>query len=382
MRRITFPRMGLMDVSVNSFMYEIGAEPVPPPPITKRTLDLGVKNSPEFACLPLKITLGNYLETMEKGVDCIAMAGGVGPCRFGYYAEVQREILRDLGQDVKMITIEPNIWSIYSGFNYIAGGRIPLLKLYRILSFVMAKMKAVDELEKICHYVRPRTTRYTELNARFKRLLGDLEKASSMACLMRIKEEGEDLLYDLLDPTRDEVLHVGIVGEIYLLLEPSVNLFVEERLGKLGVQVHRELFLSHWVEDHILGRVDRRPYIKAGAPYLNAMIGGHGQESIGRTVLYAREGMDGVVQIAPFTCMPEIVAESIFPTLSRRENIPVLSLFFDEHSGEAGIQTRLEAFVDLIQKKRRHIAANSLNANRKEINEALDEEKLNSQIVW
>ena len=71
---------------------------------------------------------------------------------------------------------------------------------------------------------------------------------------------------------------------------------------------------------------------------------------MGRAVLYAREGLNGVIQVAPFTCMPEIVAESILPLVSRQEHIPILSLFFDEHSGEAGVQTRLEAFVDLIRK--------------------------------
>ena len=63
--------------------------------------------SPEFACLPLKINIGNFIEALEKGADTIIMAGGVGPCRFGYYGEVQREILKDLGFDFEMIILEP-----------------------------------------------------------------------------------------------------------------------------------------------------------------------------------------------------------------------------------------------------------------------------------
>ena len=59
----------------------------------------------------------------------------------------------------------------------------------------------------------------------------------------------------------------------------------------------------------------------------------------------AKEGVDGIVHILPFTCMPEIVAQSVLPLVSRDYQIPILTIVVDEHSAEAGIQTRLEAFV-------------------------------------
>lgn len=356
MKRIAFPHMGQMNIAVKSFLWELGAEPIEPPPITKRTMELGVKHAPEFACLPLKVNLGNHLESLERGADLILMAGGVGPCRFGYYAEVQREILRDLGYAAEMLTVEPRAWSIYRSFSALHGKRIPLTRLYHILRYVMEKIMAVDELERVCHWVRPRTGRYAELNERFRKLLRQMEEAASSEAVRRVKQEGIGYLRELAGGIDErEIIHVGVVGEIYLTLEPFVNLYIEERLGKLGVQVHRELFLGHWILDHILRRVDRTAYLEAAVPYLNQMIGGHGQETVGQTVLYARQGLAGVVQVAPFTCMPEIVAESILPTVSRKEGIPVLSLFFDEHSGEAGVQTRVEAFVDLVRKKKRSV---------------------------
>lgn len=354
MKKVAYPHMGTMRIGVKSFLRELGTEPIEPPPITKRTMDLGVKYAPEFACLPLKVNLGNHLEAIEKGADHIIMAGGVGPCRFGYFAEVQREILHDLGHEVEMITLEPRPLEILRGFRYLHGGRLSLTRLYRILRYALRKIKATDELEKVVHYVRPRAKSITEVNNRFQKVLRDMENASTEQRTQEVRREGEMYLRELVEPHLDEeeILQVGLVGEIYLLLEPYINLHIEERLGNLGAQVHREVFLGHWIDDHILRRVDRGPYIQAAQPYLGAMIGGHGQETIGQAVLYARQGLDGVIQVAPFTCMPEIVAESIFPTVSQKEDIPVLSLFFDEHSGEAGVQTRLEAFIDLIRQKR------------------------------
>ena len=81
-------------------------------------------------------------------------------------------------------------------------------------------------------------------------------------------------------------------------------------------------------------------------------IGGECIETIGDTVYAAKHGVDGVIHISPFSCMPEIVAQNILPKLSKNENIPVLSLILDEQTGRAGYITRIEAFVDLVKRKK------------------------------
>jgi predicted nucleotide-binding protein (sugar kinase/HSP70/actin superfamily) len=49
--------------------------------------------------------------------------------------------------------------------------------------------------------------------------------------------------------------------------------------------------------------------------------------------------------------MPEIVAQNIMQTT--KENIPVLTVLCDEQMGKSGMLTRVEAFVDLLERKRR-----------------------------
>jgi len=49
--------------------------------------------------------------------------------------------------------------------------------------------------------------------------------------------------------------------------------------------------------------------------------------------------------------MPEIVAQNVMP--STREDIPVLAVTCDEQQGKQGLLTRLEAFVDLLEFRRR-----------------------------
>lgn len=57
-------------------------------------------------CLPFKILIGNYIESIEKGADTILITGSCGPCRFGMYSILQRDILYNLGYDVDIIVLE------------------------------------------------------------------------------------------------------------------------------------------------------------------------------------------------------------------------------------------------------------------------------------
>jgi predicted nucleotide-binding protein (sugar kinase/HSP70/actin superfamily) len=148
---------------------------------------------------------------------------------------------------------------------------------------------------------------------------------------------------------------VAIVGEIYVVIEPFANMDIEMELGKLGVEVERTLTLSRWIKYSLflnyLGISEWREVHKLAEPYLDHDVGGDGWESVGEKVLYARKGYDGVIHLAPFTCMPEIVAQNVMA--STKENIPVLAVACDEQMGREGMLTRLEAFVDLLEFRRR-----------------------------
>ena len=141
-----------------------------------------------------------------------------------------------------------------------------------------------------------------------------------------------------------------------MLIESSVNFRLGERLGQLGASVTRNMYGSTWVREHLLpdlrARQEMRRIARRCRPYLAQRIGGHGFETIGYAVDYAEQGYDGLVQVLPLTCMPEIIAESILPTVSEDYGIPLLTVTLDEHAGEAGLLTRLEAFVDMLNERR------------------------------
>lgn len=367
--------MGNCSIAIKSMLESLGLEVVLPPPITKRTLTLGMQYSPEFACLPLKINLGNFIEAFEKGANTVLMVGGWGPCRFGYYAQVQREILRDLGYDIEFIVLEApdtRLLDILEQVKDLTGG-CSWWRIGKAIRLGWYKIKALDVLEKWIQCFRPREINRGQVEIIYRDLQQKTKIADSCSQVQEVLQEGKEKFYKLPLDWDKPVLQIGLVGEIYTLLEPFINLHIERHLGRMGVQVTRSIYLSQWVNDHLFGGLLRIPstknYWKLSVPYLNYWVGGHGRESVGGTIHFAREGYDGVIQIGPLTCMPEIVAQSILPQVSSEHGIPVLTLYFDEHTGEAGLMTRLEAFVDLLKRRQKYKHKLSHNKHKLSHNE-------------
>lgn len=357
--KVTFAHMGNLHIAAKAILQDLGVEVVVPPAPSKRTLTLGSRYSPEFACLPLKVNIGNYIEAMELGADTIAMAGGVGPCRFGLYGEVQREILKALGYDFEMIIVEPPQGRLRHVLGQLGRlvGRQPVARYVRAARLAWAKIKAVDELEKLVMRVRAFERQKGAATAAFTSALKLVDSAESIARVASALEEGKEKLLAARGEVCPDAPRIGIVGEVYVVLEPFVNCEVERHLGEMGVLVDRSIYLGEWIAEHLFKDVLRlrkgdRPY-ELARPYLCHFVGGHGVETVGSTVGYSMREFDGVIQLAPFTCMPEIVAQDVLPAVSKDLGIPVMTLVFDEHSSDTGIITRLEAFVDLVQRSRR-----------------------------
>jgi len=356
--KVTFPLMGTIELLITDLCRRLDVEAVPPPPISTKTVRLGVQYGPEFACLPLKITIGNFIEAMENGADTLIMAGGTGPCRFGYYAEVQKKILKDLGHKFEMIIVEPPLSSIrdfVGQFKFMAPHK-STWELWEIIRACYYKGKTLDEVQKKVLEVRAYEKNIGETSKAYKKCQRLFENAFTSSQIDSAKKDSFTLLDQVAKDETRSPLKVGIVGEFYVVLEPFINFDIEEFLGTRGIYVHRSVYLTDWIgpsgENPVLGLSDKE-VAKAAQPYLSHFVGGEGQATVGHIVKFVEEGFDGVIHLFPFTCMPETIAKSIFPKITKDLGIPILSLVIDEQTGKAGVVTRLEAFIDLLYSKRK-----------------------------
>jgi predicted nucleotide-binding protein (sugar kinase/HSP70/actin superfamily) len=342
---------------VKSILDDIGIEYIIPPFNNKNALELGTRHTPEMVCLPLKINIGNYIQAYEMGADTILMAGGCGPCRFGYYSQLHREILRDAGFSMEVITLEgTGIKDLVSRMHRVVPGSSKLMKLPPVLLRAVKIAKRMDELEMLAFRTRARELERGATDGIYNGFRHKALSTRGTKNILKLLDETEARLGSIrLDPDADP-LKIGIVGEIYTGIEHFASFDIQHRLGRLGVEAHRKVTVSNWIIEHMIKKPLRLPrdmeYAKAAKPWLGTMIGGHAQETIGHTAIYAKKGYDGVIQIFPFSCMPEIVAESLLPSVERDLGMPVLTLIIDEMTGEAGYMTRVEAFVDMLERRR------------------------------
>ena len=352
--RLGMTHMGSIDIAVRAMARRLNVDLVATPPTTQRTLSLGVKYSPETVCLPFKLQLGNMIESLETGADTVVMPGGPGPCRFGYYHKVHERILRDLGYEFHMITQDEGILNIVKSLT----DGIPARKVAAAFHFGIAKLKAQEELERKAQKVRAVARNKPEVTRIYKEAIKAVDSAPDYGAVKQAKQEHLQKLEHLPTVNSLRPLKVGITGEIFIVIDPFANMDVETELGKLGVEVSRSIRLSEWVSlnlfMHFFKLRERDKAHRAARPYVSGHIGGDGWQSVGEKVMHARD-WDGIVHLEPFGCLPEIVARNIMPSI--KEGTPVLNVIYDEHTGKAGLISRLEAFIDMIQRRKRRQVA-------------------------
>jgi predicted nucleotide-binding protein (sugar kinase/HSP70/actin superfamily) len=354
MLKVTFPHIGNSYIPIRTLLTELGLEPVIPPPISGRTVALGTKLAPEFACYPLKINLGNYIEAIEAGAELILMAGGIGPCRFGYYGEQQREVLREAGYSIDFLVLEApktHPWELWDKIKHYFPRHRPN-DIINAIHLAWLKADALDRFDRLANQIRPLEQNFgatTNLQAGFYRAVDQVYLAHDIHSTLKNYLDALNAI-----PLKQGIapLKILLLGEIYMVLEPRVNFEIERTLGEMGVWVERTIYFTDWVRDHLLFSIIHPNWNKnlklMARPYLRNFVGGHGLETIALTVKAGVNRYHGVIELAPFTCMPEIIAMQVLPTVSRDLSIPVLSIIIDEHSAEAGIDTRLEAFIDML----------------------------------
>jgi predicted nucleotide-binding protein (sugar kinase/HSP70/actin superfamily) len=352
---ISMPHMGNLYIPLKALAQRLELDFVVPPLTSQRTLSLGVRYSPEGMCIPFKLTLGNLIEAAELGADTLLMPAGSGICRLGYYYKTQEQVLRDLGYDIEIICLGISQRKFIGFMDLLKhlSNNAPWLKIISAFRFGLAKLNVLDDIERAVQKVRPVELVKGTANKIYAQAVKAADQAEDYKSLKRVKRDYLEQLDQVERDESAEPLVVGIAGEFYVLLEPFSNLDVEKELGRLGVEVRRNLFTSDWTKFSLflnpLGINEKDRLHKAAMPYLKRDIGGEGWESVGEKVLHAGE-YDGIIHLAPFTCMPEIVAQNIMP--STKESLPVLTILCDEQLGKPGMLTRLEAFVDLLKYRR------------------------------
>ena len=351
----------------------------------EESLAIGRKFTTGRECYPCIITTGDIVkQTMAPDFDPAAgaflMPETMGPCRFGQYNKFHRMVLDDIGLGaVPIFALDQT-----RGYDRALAQLGPAFRRRAWRGFVL-----VDLLQKLLRGTRP-----------YEEHPGEADRVYRL-CLERTAaalEAGGDLLplagefraaFDAIRVDRTiPKPEIGIVGEIYVRCNEFANNFIVRKLEALGAEVcvppmeewidyidfqrrgdlrvagdFGGLLAEHakeWIKERDLRRLSRpfhgairnfwREEPTAGildraSRYLHPAVRGEAALSMGRAAEYAEHGFAGLVNVAPFNCIPGTIVNALLRKfVADHGNIPCLKMQYDGHE-QAGEALRIEAFM-------------------------------------
>lgn len=133
-------------------------------------------------------------------------------------------------------------------------------------------------------------------------------------------------------------LTVMLAGHPYLLSDPFLNMNIVKKLRSKGIGIVTEEFASNRVSGLQLGKLLKKPFWTFQRRLYGAAA-----------AFFEQKKINGIIYLSSFACG----IDSVVVDLIRHHvgEFPMLVLKLDEHTGEAGVDTRLEAFIDMLERK-------------------------------
>lgn len=319
------------------------------PRATRQTIELGELLSTDYVCTPFKHILGDYIEALDRGANVLVQFAG--PCRLGYYGELQESILRDAGYDFVMLNfserndegpmgwakdclrkVNPDI-SIPHAVKQLAATASMARKLDEAHDFYLAN--AGFEIER------------GSFDRAWGALIDDMNVAQSDRDIDVAFNRAMDAMRAIpLDKPKNPI-RIGIVGELFTAIDERSNLDLDKKLLDMGVEIHRYLNLTNRFVHY------NEPNLRVSAgEYLSYDMGPTSTMTIVAARRYAERGFDGIIHAKSAGCTPEIDCVPILQRISADFHIPTLFLTYDSQTSDTGLDTRLEAFYDMLAMKK------------------------------
>lgn len=348
---ISFPHLGDYHFPIRFLLTKLTKYKVMvAPPITKKTIELGSKHSPDFVCVPFKYNLGNFIESLEQGANIILQAGG--GCRYGYYPEVQEKILKDLGYEFELYSLVNNDKmtprSIYQTFKKID----PRIPLHKMLYYTPLTILMIRYMDNIDHYIRLHIGFEVKKNSFIhlkEEMLNKFYHCHGYLSLTRLYFQYKKKFKKIPIDKPKDCLKVGIIGELYTAMEPFSSYFLEKELASMNIEIKRFTNVSYLLYQKRLHRKRNLRYIEK---YCKYTLGADGMDNVYRAKYLIDQGYDGIIHTKPFGCTPEIGAIPIINRVCQDGKMPIIYFSFDSQTSETGIKTRLEAFYDMLKIKK------------------------------
>ena len=349
---ISFPHIGSYYIPIKYVLKKITKCNILTPPLNNiETIYIGSKYSPNDICMPFKYNLGNYIYALNQGATILIQAGG--GCRYGYYAELQEKILEDMGYNFIFI-------------NLIKNNHVSLVKLYKeakilnnklnIFSYIYYLIQGlliiifIDKLNKYKRLNQAKAINPEHFNIINKNIQNSYSKDSlSIYKIIKIYYKYKKKYKSIKLKDNNKQISILLIGELFSLMDNMASNNLEDSLIEKDTVVYRYTDLTYLL---LKKKFKQHHILLKTCKYLKYQLGADGAESVYHALEHAKKGIDGIIHIKSYSCVPELNAIPILNKISEDYKVPILYLSFDGENNISNIDTKIEAFYDMIKSKK------------------------------
>jgi len=317
---------------------ELVAEIILSPPTNKKIVEEGVTMGFGELCLPVKVYYGHTLKLIKDhpDLDFLFVPRYVSDVKEGYFCPKflsLPDVIKILPDVPRILNFEVNV----KEFPLTAS----VLELARQLG--RGQARALEAYNKAKQY-------FKEYH-KFVRAGAPVEYALRLVRL--------DRPFKLPSRKTGGDVRLLLLGHPYNLFDTYVNLDFQKKLRDQGVEI---LTIENMPE-----------YIFKTPVIVNKRLRNYWihEEEFMQAIRYfltkGRDKIDGVIFLISFACGPDsLIAELIMRDM-KVVGLPFLQIIMDEHSGEAGMMTRIESFTDMIKRKKRKLKLDKEQKEKQEV---------------
>ncbi|MFC1974427.1 acyl-CoA dehydratase activase-related protein [Chloroflexota bacterium] len=310
------------------FFEELGAEVVVSSPTTQTILSSGSSRVVADTCLPVKVFLGHVLSLVE---ECDYMfIPAICSVKSKIYNCSKFLGLPDMTKAV--IPESPHILGMEVDIN--RGKR----RLYQTI-YKLGRHFTWDPFK-----VRQASIAAWQAHLSYKQLMASHNLTPPQA-IERVFSTPQAKPTTRPDSPISDQATIAIVGHPYLIYDEHTNHRLIHRIEQAGSKVLTPEMLTTSELELAIARLTGRAYWT------------YEDEVIGAGEHYLESSADGVIGIMAFGCGPDsLMMDVVRRQAARLRATAFMCLTIEEHTSETGIVTRLEAFLDMIHRKRRRRA--------------------------
>lgn len=314
------------------FFTDLGIKIVLSDITTKQTMSSGSSLVVTETCLPIKIYIGHVLNLLDKGIDKIlvpsiqSIAPKIYNCsKIRGLPDLVRNVVK---RDFTMIEATLDKSEKNQG-------------LYEFLSEMVVPF-GITDMDKIKKASKAGWRTYNNFHIMSKSGMS-YQKAMNYALQGKVFIENQ---------TKEYPISIALIAHGYNIFDERASMKIFDKLEKMDVKVYSSLQLSKEQMDDGIKALGQDMY------WANE------REMTGAAGHFMKDNkIDGMITVTAFGCGPDSLMVERITRKAKRFNKPLLNLTIDEQTGEAGFITRLEAFVDMLFRKKRAKIINKIEIN-------------------